>query len=177
MEQKRMKIKGKKANKLQKESKIIEKLRLADTAKNSSPDAGELSGSVYGIMDGAAHAEQLLRFHAHQGHGYAAEQANHLLDQLQFKDAQLLGNDNAKNGPDRMVDGMLIQSKYCQNARATVEAAFQNQSGLYRYIGKDGVPMQLEVPSDQYEEAVEIMQKKIMKEKFQAYKILMQLLS
>ncbi|MBM6691481.1 hypothetical protein H9X75_10625, partial [Fusobacterium mortiferum] len=56
-----------------------------------------------------------------------------------------------------------IQSKYCQSANMTVEAAFRN--GKYRYLDTNGNPMQLEVPSDQYKEAVNIMRQKILKGK------------
>ncbi len=144
-----------------------QKSRLKEQLQHSSQDnknklnpalvAGEFTGSV----ESAAHTEQLLRFNAHQGHGFAAEQANDLLDTLRGRDARILGNDNAKNGADRIVDGFLIQTKYCQTAQASVDAAFNQQTKLYRYIDKNGMPMQLEVPSDQYDAALQIMRKKI----------------
>lgn len=43
------------------------------------------------------------KFQAAQGHGFAAEQANNLHDILTGKDAKIVGGDNAKDGPDRMV--------------------------------------------------------------------------
>ena len=58
-----------------------------------------------------------------------------------------------------MVDGRLIQTKYCNNAKASVEAAFKN--GQLRYVDANGNAMQIEVPSDQYDEAVRIMAEKI----------------
>ena len=99
------------------------------------------------------------RFNAKQGHGYAAEQGNNLYDTILGRDAKILGDDNAKNGADRIVDGKLIQTKYCQTARASIDSGFKN--GKYRYVDGNGNPMQLEVPSDQYEEAVKFMAKKI----------------
>lgn len=117
----------------------------------------------YDTVDSAAHNDRLNRFAGRQGHGFAAEQANHLIDSVTGKDATILGDDNMKNGPDRMVNGSLIQSKYCQSANMTVEAAFRN--GKYRYLDTNGNPMQLEVPSDQYKEAVNIMRQKILKGK------------
>ena len=117
------------------------------------------AGSLNTILESGAHGEQLAKFHKTQGHGHAAEQANHLIDALHGQDAVILGDDNAKNGPDRSVNGMQIQTKYCQNALSSVNAAFRN--GQYRYLDSKGNPMQLEVPSDQYEEAVEIMRKRI----------------
>lgn len=113
-------------------------------------------------MESAAHNDRINRFHASKGHGFAAEQANDLLDKLSGKNAQILGDDNAKDGADRLVDGMKIQSKYCQSAKESINAAFQNNGqGTYRYIDSNGNPMQVEVPSDQYEEAVRQMEKKI----------------
>lgn len=112
-----------------------------------------------GQFDSITHNDRLNRFNSQQGHGYAAEQGNDLWDRMIGNDAKILGDDNAKNGADRLVNGQLIQTKYCQNARASVDAGFKN--GQYRYLDTNGNPMQLEVPSDQYEEAVKIMAKKI----------------
>ena len=53
------------------------------------------------------------KFHARQGHGFAAERANNLYDKFTGHDAKIVGDDNAKNGADRIVDGVCIQSKYC----------------------------------------------------------------
>lgn len=108
-----------------------------------------------------AHNDKLLRFNGRQGHGYAAEQGNDLYDTINGRNAEILGDDNAKNGPDRIVDGQLIQTKYCQNANASVNSGFKN--GKYRYLDSNGNPMQLEVPSDQYDEAIRIMEEKIRK--------------
>lgn len=112
-----------------------------------------------GQFDSITHNDRLNRFNSQQGHGYAAEQGNDLWDRIIGNDAKILGDDNAKNGADRLVNGKLIQTKYCQSARASIDAGFKN--GQYRYLDTNGNPMQLEVPSDQYEEAVKIMAKKI----------------
>ena len=112
-----------------------------------------------GQFDSITHNDRLNRFNSQQGHGYAAEQGNDLWDRMIGNDAKILGDDNAKNGADRLVNGKLIQKKYCQSARASIDAGFKN--GQYRYLDTNGNPMQLEVPSDQYEEAVKIMAKKI----------------
>lgn len=37
-----------------------------------------------------------------------------------------MGGDNAKDGPDRMVNGVNIQTKYCYDAASSVQAAFEN---------------------------------------------------
>lgn len=115
----------------------------------------------YSQNETIAHNDKLLRFNGRQGHGYAAEQGNNLYDTINGRNAEILGDDNVKNGPDRIVDGQLIQTKYCQNANASVNSGFKN--GKYRYLDSNGNPMQLEVPSDQYDEAIRIMEEKIRK--------------
>lgn len=110
-------------------------------------------------LENATHNDKLTKFNARQGHGYAAEPANDMLDKLHGKNSIIVGDNNAKNGPDRMVDGQLIQTKYCQTAAESVNAAFRN--GVYRYYDANGTPMQLEVPNDQYVDAVKTMQKRI----------------
>lgn len=80
----------------------------------------------------AAQQTQMDKFQAAQGHGYAAEQANNLYDILTGKDAKIVGGDNAKDGPDRMVNGVNIQTKYCHDAASSVQAAFEN--GQCRYV-------------------------------------------
>ncbi|MGK1705905.1 hypothetical protein ACR934_15390, partial [Klebsiella pneumoniae] len=96
-----------------------------------------------------------------QGHGFAAERGNHLTDKIQLKDAHILGDDNAKNGADRLVNGSEIQTKYCATAARSVGAGFDGQNGNYRYYDSNGNPMQLEVPKDQYSKALETMENKI----------------
>ena len=92
------------------------------------------------------------------GHGFAAEDANFLNDELRFKKTLKIGLDNKKNGPDRLTDGMLIQTKYSKTAAETVASAFDGKTKLYRYSNQT-----LEVPYDQYNQAVEIFKNKIQK--------------
>lgn len=96
-----------------------------------------------------------------QGHGFAAEQVNHRIDTLMGKKAAIVGSDNAKHGADRLVDGKLIQTKYCDTARRSVGAGFDGSDGKYLYMDSDGKPMHLEVPKDQYVEAVKVFEQKI----------------
>ncbi len=104
------------------------------------------------------------KFHASQGHGFAAERANDYVDRLQRKKTEILGDDNSLNGPDRLVreDGkdVLIQSKYCQSGSKCIDACFDKE-GRFRYYNKDGSVMQIEVPYDKYEAAVKRMSDKI----------------
>lgn len=124
---------------------------------------GEAANRGFIVMAGAAAWQSGHKVFAAggQGHGFAAEQVNHKVDQLSGKKATIVGGDNAKNGADRIVDGQQIQSKYCGTAARSVGAAFDGQQGSYRYIDESGKPMQLEVPKDQVADAIRTMEKKI----------------
>ena len=100
------------------------------------------------------------KFHASQGHGYAAERANHQHDVLTGHKAKLLGDNNVLNGPDRSVDGIMIQSKYYKTGSECVNSCF-DKDGNFRYMQGNGKPMQIEVPSDKYSMAVKTMENKI----------------
>lgn len=95
------------------------------------------------------------------GHGNAAEIMNHENDIWSGKSAEILGGEKTKNGADRLVDGVKIQSKYCQSAKESIKAAF-NGDNIYEYVEK-GKPMVLEVPKDQYEQALKEIDGKIQK--------------
>ena len=99
---------------------------------------------------------QWRKYHTRSGHGFAAEDANALHDRLRGRKVEMAGLSNELNGPDRIVDGCRIQSKYCASARQSVNAAF-GDDGLYRYSGQ-----RLEVPKDQYEKAIVLMEEKIL---------------
>ncbi|MBF8805580.1 hypothetical protein [Pseudomonas asiatica] len=88
------------------------------------------------------------------GHGFAAEDANALNDLLRGRKVELTGQTRELNGPDRIVDGVQVQTKYYQSAKASIDAAFE--SGQYRYPNQV-----IEVPKDQYKEAVEVMRQRI----------------
>lgn len=97
---------------------------------------------------------QWQKYHSKQGHGFAAEDANAQWDRWHGKQVVKVGENNAPNGADRISDGVMIQTKYCKSASDSVASAFDH--GTYRYQGQ-----KLEVPSDQYEEAVRLMRKRI----------------
>lgn len=98
--------------------------------------------------------QQWTKYHSRQGHGFAAEDANAMHDAWSGKSVEKVGVDNAKNGADRLVNGVQIQTKYCADASKSVGAAFEN--GTFRYDG-----MKLEVPKEQYDEAVRLMRGRI----------------
>ncbi len=106
------------------------------------------------IADGLGNT-QIFKYSTENGHGFAAEDANHFADILSGKKAKVVGTSNIPNGPDRIVDGVLVQSKYHASAYKTIDAAFFPR-GLYRY--EEQV---LEVPKDQYAECVKLMRDRI----------------
>ena len=58
-------------------------------------------------------------------------------DQMTGHDAKILGDDNVKNGADRILDGMEIQSKYCATGSRCVNECFENDGkGAFRYYSK-----------------------------------------
>lgn len=104
------------------------------------------------------------KFSTPNGFGFAAERGNNLADLIKGKNTKVVGDNNVQNGPDRMIinrDGItiFIQDKYYADAKSSIEACFDN--GTFRYIDGDGNPMLIEVPSDQYTDAVELMETKI----------------
>ncbi len=119
--------------------------------------AGGYAAGNYGTVNKLYDEE---KFHASRGHGFAAEKANHLYDTLTGKDAKIVGDSNAKNGADRVVNGIEIQSKYCQTGSKCIAECFKD--GKMRYTIENGTkPMQIEVPADKYEDAVRAMQNRI----------------
>lgn len=119
----------------------------------------EETGVVYGNIGVGETTYEMNKFHARQGHGFAAERSEHIHDLYHGKDAQILGDDNLKDGADRLVNGVEIQSKYCRNGSACIAECFEN--GKYRYFSDDGEPMLVEVPSDMYDDAIRAMRRRI----------------
>lgn len=122
---------------------------------------GGVQDNLFNYAAGAKVSEhlettQLNKFGTKGGTGFAAEDANALNDKFRGIKVDQVGTDNAKNGADRIAGGIPIQTKYFDSAAKTVGDAFDSTTGMYRYKG-----MQLEVPSDQYDKAVEIMRQKI----------------
>ena len=124
-----------------------------------------ISGAIYGNASIANNMYRMGTFNSGKdgsaGHGYAAERMNTLYDILHGKDATLPGNNNIENGPDRLVDGVFLQSKYCATGQKCIDECFDKE-GNFRYINKnDGTIMGIEVPSNKYDDAVKAMAEKI----------------
>lgn len=157
-------------------SALLRRQVQVDIRKEKEDTSSGIStgGTVYGNVSNASTLYAAEKFTASQGHGFAAEQANHLYDKVANADffgqgkVQLVGEDLdpatgriKKNGADRIVNGTRIQTKYCATGGRCVSECFEN--GKFRYLNPDGTPMQIEVPSDKYEAAVEAMKERIRK--------------
>lgn len=119
----------------------------------------EAAGTVYGNVSNASTIYGMDKFNTPRGHGFAAERANHLYDKLHGKNAQIVGDNNVKNGADRIVDGVNIQTKFCSSGSKCISECFEN--GKLKYLNPDGTPMKIEVPADKYEAAVQAMENRI----------------
>lgn len=139
----------------------------ADVQGESAIAAGNLTASN---VKTANRLFDEIRFHSPLGgKGFAAEQANTLADNIKGifngQRARIVGDDNAKNGADRLITDKagkmsLIQSKYYSSANGSINACF-DADGMFRYVDADGQPMMVEVASDQYDDAVRIMEQRI----------------
>lgn len=122
----------------------------------------EVPGVVYGNISSASTNYDMDKFVTPKGHGFAAEYGNTLCDKLQGKSADIVGFDNAKHGADRLVDGIQIQSKYCNSGSKCIQECFDKGQMKYTIL-ENGVkkPMEIEVPSDMYDDAVRAMENRI----------------
>ena len=120
-----------------------------------------ISGITYGNISNASSMYFDDKIVSPKGHGFAAEHANHLMDVYLGKDSYIVGDDNLKNGADRLVNGINIQSKYCRSGSDCIKNCFSN--GEFRYWNPDGTPMKIEVPSDMYDSAIQAMKHRIEK--------------
>ncbi|MFQ3905242.1 hypothetical protein ABLV94_05665 [Staphylococcus sp. Mo2-7] len=101
-----------------------------------------------------------------KGHGVAGEHVGNALDKMKLRNAKGLGHDNSKNGADRIVNGKLIQTKYCKSAKDSINSVFHTidnrQTAKYTYNSKSKKTMMIiEVPKDQYNEALREIARKI----------------
>lgn len=136
------------------EEKSVRKESIKSVTTKHADRGYSATGAAKSVQD-----TQWSKWHYDKGHGFAAEDANALSDVLHGKKVDKVGCDNSFHGPDRIVDGQLVQTKYCNSAYRSVNKAFTTPDGLlgnYQYPGQI-----LEVPKDQYAEAIRIMEQKI----------------
>ena len=139
---------------------------IIDAALEQTNSLGEVGGYLVGNMLNTASLYKDRKFTQPTGFGFAAEQGNNLVDQFRWQNSSVIGDSFEANGADRKIinrDGSitLIQTKYHQTAKASIDDAFRSADGTYRYMDGDGKPMQLEVPKEQYDEVVDLMRQKI----------------
>ncbi|WP_156298877.1 hypothetical protein [Streptobacillus canis] len=137
-------------------------------------DLRNVESIIFGNISNASTIYGMDKFNTPRGHGFAAEQANHLYDKINNFDffggneVQLVGEDIdpetnriIKNGADRIVNGVNIQTKYCKTGSECISECFSD--GKFRYIANDGSIMKIEVPSDKYDDAIFAMEERIKK--------------
>ena len=122
---------------------------VAGDVEDGKKGHDEVASASAPLTAAALERTQIAKYHAKGGAGYAAEDANDLADRLRGRQAEVVGRSNERHGADRVVDGVLVQSKYYENAAATMRSAFEPRGGEYRYPGQA-----LEVPKDQYDQCV-----------------------
>ena len=87
------------------------------------PDAG---ASISGLAaaEAAKHLErsQISKYHTKGGHGFSAEDANAFSDKVRLRKVEVTGTSNEAHGPDRIVAGVKIQTKYYETPKGTVDA-------------------------------------------------------
>lgn len=102
-----------------------------------------------------------------KGHGNFAEKAGVRIDRLNGNKTEWVGPDNRKDGADKIVNNKAVQCKYCSSASSSVSNCFRTNKTTgakeFRYYDLNGKPMQVEVPKDQYEKAVESFERRIKK--------------
>ena len=96
---------------------------------------GELNGYLAGNIKAVNQFYTDRKFTAAQGHGFAAERGNNLIDTLKGQNAAVVGDNNMKDGADRRIinrDGSItwIQDKYYSTASGSVNAAFDDTTGM-----------------------------------------------
>lgn len=140
---------------------VIEQRELAEATVENSTFSAINSVNIEGVMFNAAYGADQTK----TGHGIYAEEAGTILDRLAGEQSTVVGRDNAKNGPDKIVNASPIQCKYCKTAYATVNSCFKSDSitgtKTFRYYDLAGNAMKIEVPADQYSQAIEYMKARI----------------
>ena len=138
-----------------------------------STNTKEISGIIYGNVSSSSTIYGYDKFSTPRGHGFAAENANHINDKI--KNLDIFGNKVKlvseeidpetgriiKNGADRVVNGISIQTKYCESGSKCIKECFDKNTQQFKYFNQDGSPMKIEVPFDKYDDAVKAMENKI----------------
>ena len=149
---------------------LLSNVQAQELDVSNSEKEGASLGEYGGYLLGNKEIIQEIHFERffnieNTGHGFAAEQGNNQHDVWSGKKAEVVGGNNIKNGADRVVtnkDGskILIQTKYHKTASSGISDCF-DETGMFRYLDSKGNPMLIEVPADQYDDAISTLEKKI----------------
>lgn len=147
------------------ESILADKMTYTDISQLY--DLAECSQKIFSYGQTLEFQKKELKnyLNARQGHGYGAEYANTVVDRLLgkkvFNAAQNLDEHGrqVKDGADRMVDGVAIQTKYCDKPQTFLQSILNGDE--LRYLNSDGSPMMIEIPRDKYEGVVNALQRRI----------------
>lgn len=157
-------------SKLRNESLSQSSAKINNIPNNNNPIKSPISKLVWGEIVTAPEKAKIFgefgqKMNARQKGGYAAEYANISIDRMKYKDVQGEMKDEfnrpLKNGADRIVNGVEIQTKYYKTASESISAAFDDGTARYLRHDSSGKMMLIEVPRDQYSKAIELMQKRI----------------
>ncbi len=133
------------------------------TKEKNNNETSEIVGVAQGNIQSAQNYSDNVKIYDNPtgGHGFAAEKANHLFDKITGKNAHIIGDDNAKNGADRLVNGVEIQTKFCSKGGACIKSCIDDATGKFRYWDQNGNPMKIEVPKDVYENAIKSFEDRV----------------
>ncbi|MCR5402847.1 MAG: hypothetical protein K6E91_03390 [Butyrivibrio sp.] len=87
--------------------KFEEKLRMDEELSNALVDAAVISEVGTFNMEAVAFNAAYGEDQSKTGHGIYAEEAGAVLDKLGGEKSTVVGRDNAKNGPDKLVNGAM----------------------------------------------------------------------
>ena len=97
---------------------------MNDQADRGEKETDRVSSIVAPLVAEALEQTQLSKYHRPGGHRFVAEDANDFADKLRFRQAEITGRCNELNGPDRVVNGIQIQSKYFKTGRRDSRVIF-----------------------------------------------------
>lgn len=127
-------------------------------------EASVSSENIFANLE-AITSENFSKVNSNHGHGEMAEEVLTLLDKMQGKNAEVIGRNNKKDGADRIVEGIEIQTKYYSSGKKCIDACFDKTTGKFRYQNSKGELMLIEVPKNKYVEAIDEFRKKILEGK------------
>ena len=144
----------------------LQELEKLNDQNGLSIEGASIAGAVIGNQSTVNIVAGEEVFHASQGHGFAAESANMQAEAKKGSEVVHTGSSNIKDGADYIYKNgggrFQVQTKYCKTAKHTINSCFDSKNdGMFRYYAEKNKPMLIEVPYDQFEECIELMEQKI----------------